>query len=123
VKAWESAAWGLAGGGAAGLLSLMATVISNGYAWWSKDERGPRLFVFGCALVLGAGVAAAASGEMSGPWPAFVIGIGAPATIKGLLSGVEVVPASQPALNGSPKTPTVKSTPDTRKEAADESLR
>ena len=27
---------------------------------------------------------------MSGAWPAFVIGAGAPATIRGLLSGVEV---------------------------------
>jgi hypothetical protein len=27
---------------------------------------------------------------MSGAWPAFVIGAGAPATIRGLLSGAEV---------------------------------
>jgi hypothetical protein len=101
----------------------MTAVVSNGYAWWSKDERGPRLFVFGCALVLGAGVAAAASGEMSGPWPAFVIGIGAPSTIRGLLSGIEVVPTAQLELNGSrSKTIAVKTTPNPRKEAADESL-
>lgn len=88
--AWESTLWGLAGGGAAGVLSLMTSVVNNGYTWWDRQERGPRLFVFACALALGAGVAAAASSEMNGPWPAFVFGAGAPATIKGLLSGIEV---------------------------------
>jgi hypothetical protein len=80
------------------MLSLMTSVTANGFAWWNKEERGPRLFVFGCSVFLGALVAAAASGEMSGPWPAFVIGAGAPATIKGLLSGVEVQPSAKPEL-------------------------
>lgn len=71
---------------------MMTAVVNNGFRWWDKEECGPRLFVLGCALLLGAGVAAAAGSEMSGPWPAFVIGIGAPATIRGLLSGVQVGP-------------------------------
>lgn len=92
MDAWKSGLWGLAGGAAAGLLSLMTSVVSNGFRWWDRQERGPRLFVFGCSLLLGAAVAAAAGSEMSGAWPAFVIGAGAPATVKGLLGGVEVGP-------------------------------
>ena len=74
----------------------MTAVVANGFSWWDGEERGPRLFVFGCSVFLGALVAAAASSEMSGPWPAFVIGAGAPATINGLLSGVQVLPAAKP---------------------------
>ena len=53
-------------------------------------RSGRGLCFFGCGLLLGALVAAAAHSQMSGAWPAFVIGAGAPATIRGLLSGVEV---------------------------------
>lgn len=95
MGAWESRLWGLAGGAAAGLLSLMTAVIGNGFRWWPPDERGPRLFVLACAVLLAALVAAAAGGEMSGPWPAFVIGAGAPATLRGLLRGVEVGPKGE----------------------------
>ncbi len=69
----------------------MTAVTSAGFRWpWKHGEFGPRLFVLGCGLLLGALVAAASHAQMSGAWPAFVIGAGAPATIRGLLSGVEV---------------------------------
>lgn len=87
----EAAAWGLAGGLAAGLLALMTAVSAAGFRWpWKPGELWPRLFVFGCSMALGALVATAAHSQISGPWPAFVMGAGAPATIRGLLSGVEV---------------------------------
>jgi hypothetical protein len=88
---WQAAGWGLAGGLAAGVLALMTAVKSAGFRWpWMRHEFGPRLFVLVGGLLLGALVAAAAHAQMSGAWPAFVIGAGAPATIRGLLSGVEV---------------------------------
>lgn len=88
---WQAAGWGLAGGLAAGVLALMTAVTVAGFKWpWNSDELGPRLFVLACGLLLGALVAAASHAQMSGAWPAFVIGAGAPATIRGLLSGVEV---------------------------------
>lgn len=90
---WQAALWGLAGGGAAGLLSLSAAVVSAEFNWpWRRKDGGlgPRLFVLSVGLALGAIVAAAAHDQISGPWPAFIFGIGAPATIRGLLSGVEV---------------------------------
>lgn len=66
----------------------------------------PRLCFYGCGLLLGALVTAAAHSQMSGAWPAFVIGAGAPVTIRGLLSGVEVdvkLPADLPeALESKP---------------------
>jgi hypothetical protein len=84
----------LAGGGAASVLSLSAAVVSAGYTWpWRKEgELWPRLFVLVAGLVLGSLVATAAHDQISGPWPAFIFGIGAPATIRGILSGVEVEP-------------------------------
>ena len=54
---WEAACWGLAGGLAAGLVSLMTAVASAGFAWpWHghPEQIGPRLFVFGGSLLLGA---------------------------------------------------------------------
>jgi hypothetical protein len=104
---WQAASWGLAGGLAAGVLALMTAVTSANFRWpWKRGELGPRLFVLACGLFLGAVVAAAASAQMSGAWPAFVIGAGAPATIRGLLSGVEVhikAPSGPPQVMGEPK--------------------
>ncbi|QOV40130.1 hypothetical protein IM697_18045 [Streptomyces ferrugineus] len=103
---WQAALWGLAGGGAASVLSFTTAVVSSGYSWpWRKKidagepsgELGPRLFVLAAGAVLGAAVAAAAHDQISGPWPAFIFGVGAPATLRGLLSGVEVAPRTYPA--------------------------
>jgi hypothetical protein len=97
---WQAAGWGLAGGLAAGILALMTAVTAAGFRWpWKQSELWPRLFVIGCGLLLGALVACAAHSQMSGGWPAFVMGAGAPATIRGLLSGVQV--HSEPHLKQS----------------------
>jgi len=77
----------------------MTAVISANFQWpWKRGQLGPRLFVLGCGLLLGALVATASHAQMSGAWPAFVIGAGAPATIRGLLSGVEVRMKPPPVL-------------------------
>ncbi|MEV0617589.1 hypothetical protein AB0I81_30005 [Nonomuraea sp. NPDC050404] len=97
----EAALWGMAGGAAVALVSLTAAIKAAGYRWpWrgkngvSKDEARERfwarLAVLGGSLGLGAIVAAAAHGQMSGPWPAFLLGVGAEASVRGLLAGVEV---------------------------------
>lgn len=85
--------WGLTGGLAAELLGFMAAVTASGFRWpWRDDPDGrwPRLFVAAGGLVLGALVAAAAHGQISGAWPAFIMGVGARATVRGLVSGIEV---------------------------------
>jgi hypothetical protein len=104
MEFWQAALWGLAGGGAASLLSFMTAVVSSGYSWpWRKKNRrgggelGPRLFVMATGAVLGAAVAAAAHDQIIGAWPAFAFGVGAPAALRGLLSGVEVAPRAAPA--------------------------
>ena len=87
----EAAAWGLAGGLAAGLLSMSAAVVAAEFKWpWRDNEDGiwPRLFVTAVGLVLGALVAGAAHGQMSGGWPAFLLGIGAPSVVRGAFSQV-----------------------------------
>jgi hypothetical protein len=99
----QAASWGIAGGLAAGVLTLMTAVSTAGFRWpWGCGELGPRLFVVGCGLLLGALVAAAAHGQMSGGWPAFVMGAAAPATIRGLLSGIEVQSVPHHSLPVSP---------------------
>lgn len=88
-----TAAWGMAGGLAAGLMSLMAAISAAGYRWpWriSDEEILPRLFVFAGGVVLGALIAAAAHAQISGAWPAFSMGVGAPSVVRGMLSHVEV---------------------------------
>ena len=89
----EAGAWGFSGGLAAGLVSLMATVTAAGFRFPWKDqpeEIWPRAFVLGCGVVLGALVAAAAHTSMSGAWPAFIMGLGAPSMVRGALGRVEI---------------------------------
>jgi hypothetical protein len=89
----EAGAWGLVGGLAAGLITLMVAVTEAGFHWpWrnANEEIWPRLFVVGCGLLLGGLVAAAAHAQMSGAWPAFIMGVGAPSIVRGMLHHVEV---------------------------------
>jgi hypothetical protein len=91
---WAVAAgWGALGGAAAVLIGLMATVKARRWRFpWRDDPDSlwPRVFVYAGSLVLGAAVAAAAHGQMKGPWPAFIIGVGAPGIVRAALSQVEV---------------------------------
>jgi hypothetical protein len=90
----QAAAWGLAGGGASALLTVAADVVGNKYQWpWrgSRDGIWPRIFVCMVTVIVGALPAAAAHSEMTGPWPAFIMGVCAPSVIRGMLSRVEVV--------------------------------
>ena len=41
-------------------------------------------------------VAGAAHAEMSGPWPALLMGVGAPSVVKGVLSRIEVSEIQRP---------------------------
>lgn len=85
--------WGLCGGLAAGLIVLSAAIAKAGFRWpWRDNDDGiwPRLVVFGTGMIVGTLVAAAAHGQMSGPWPAFLMGIAAPSVIKSAISRVEV---------------------------------
>ena len=66
---WLAAEWGLLGGFAAGLAAMMTAVVTAGFAWpWKRDEVGPRLFVFGGSLVLGA-LDSDRRGGRRGWWP------------------------------------------------------
>ncbi|GAA1276891.1 hypothetical protein Psi02_00020 [Planotetraspora silvatica] len=91
----EAGLWGLAGGTAAGLVALSASVVAASYTFprTGREEGLARLFVMAVGLALGALVAAAASQQMSGPWPAFILGVGAPSMVQGLLARVEVTGA------------------------------
>jgi uncharacterized membrane protein YfcA len=85
--------WGVVGGTAAGLLVVSAAITAAGFRWpWRDNDDGiwPRMFVFMVGVIVGGGVAAAAHNQMTGPWPAFIMGIGAPSVVRYALSRVEV---------------------------------
>jgi hypothetical protein len=81
----------MAGGLAAGLATVAAAIRAEGYKWpWEKGYAWPWFTVTTIGITLGGIVAAAAHSQMSGPWPALLMGIGAPAVIHGALSTTEV---------------------------------
>jgi hypothetical protein len=99
----EAAAWGVAGGLAAALIALSVEITEAGFRWpWRGNDHGagPRLFVLAAGLVLGALVAGAAHGQMTGAWPAFIMGASAPSVVRGVLSRVEVTEAKVGDVTG-----------------------
>jgi hypothetical protein len=89
----EAAAWGVAGGAVAWLVAFAADLRVTGMRWpWRENQVGvwPYLFVLFVAMIAGGVVASAQHSQISGPWPAFSLGIAAPAVIRGALSRVEV---------------------------------
>jgi hypothetical protein len=103
----EAAGWGLAGGAVAGLIGLSSAVVAAGYRWpWrlSSDGVWPHLFVATAGLIVGTLVAASAHAQMTGAWPALVMGACAPSVIRGILSRVEVSELKpNPATTPSPR--------------------
>jgi hypothetical protein len=116
----EAGAWGLAGGLVAGLISLSGAVIKAGFRWpWdatnqSKDASSenrdadqsiwPHMFVFGVGLVVGTLVAAAAHQQMSGDWPAFLLGAGAPSVVRGAVERIEVAESKPSSAESKPSS-------------------
>lgn len=99
VGVLEAAAWGIAGGAIAGLLSMSAEITLAGFTWpWRDNNDGiwPRLFVFAVLLLVGGGVAAAAHAQVTGSWPALIMGASAPSVIRGAMSKVEVAERNHP---------------------------
>jgi hypothetical protein len=89
----DASLWGLAGGAVAALLSLSAGVVAADFTWpWRDKADGvwPHLFVAAVALLVGAAVSGAASAEITGPWPALIMGASAPAVIRNALAKIEV---------------------------------
>jgi hypothetical protein len=84
----EAAAWGLAGGSAAGLLSVSTEIQKRGLP--PKDELLARGIVFGIGLVLGVLVAAANFAQLAGAFPALLLGASAPSVMRGALGRLEV---------------------------------
>ena len=98
----EAAAWGLAGGLAAALLSLAAGVVAAGFTWpWraGRDGLWLRLAVTAAGLVIGA-LAALAAAQTTGWWPAFLVGLSVPSAARGALGRIEVT-GRKTAIGGS----------------------
>ena len=81
----------------------MMDVTGNGFRWpWraAPEEIWPRLFVLAGSLILGALVAAAAHTQMTGPWPAFIMGVSAPTIVRGALNRTVDVTQNKQELAG-----------------------
>jgi hypothetical protein len=89
----DAAAWGLAGGLAAALISVSASIAEAKYRRpWSKnkEQMWARLIVGAIGLALGALVAGANHNQLAGEWPALIMGASAPSVIRGMLGRIEV---------------------------------
>jgi uncharacterized membrane protein YfcA len=75
------------------LISFVADIVAAGYTWpWQdrRESRWPRLAVMGLKVLIGALVSAAMASQVTGPWPAFLLGITAPSVVRGTLDRIEV---------------------------------
>jgi hypothetical protein len=100
VGAFEASGWGAAGGVVAALIALSAAVAAAGFRWPWHDDRElfwPHVFVLTAGLVVGAIVAGSAHGQMTGAWPALIMGASAPSVIRGVLGKLEVADAQPDA--------------------------
>lgn len=89
----EAGAWGVLGGAVAALIGASTAIIAAGFRWpWRNDGDGigPRIVVAVIGMVVGGVVAGAAHAQISGEWPALIMGASAPSVIRGILSRVEV---------------------------------
>lgn len=89
----QAASWGLAGGAVTGLLTLSGAVVAAGFRFpWRRRADGvwPYLLVAAINLAVGGLVAGATHSQISGAWPALVMGASAPSVIRGILSRIEV---------------------------------
>jgi hypothetical protein len=85
--------FGLLGGLAAGLVAFSAAIVKAGLRWPGRnnpDGVWPRVAVYAIGMVVGAIVSAAAHGQMSGEWPAFLMGAAAPSVIQNAIGLIEV---------------------------------
>ena len=89
----QAAIWGLLGGLASAAVTAIAQITAANFRWpWPRAEVGPRLAVTVLGLLVGAVVAAAAHKQMSGEWPALIMGVCAPSVIRRVIEGIEVQP-------------------------------
>ncbi|MEV6851935.1 hypothetical protein [Actinoplanes sp. NPDC051411] len=94
LKLWEAVLWGGLGGLIASLVNLVHQIVRSGYRWpWArrKNTKGAYAFVTLVSAIVGAVVAGAASAQMTGLWPAFILGATAPSVVRGMLGSGEVV--------------------------------
>src|SRR5262245_9728643 len=89
----EAAAWGFAGGLVAALVGISVHITDSGYRWPRHvREHGllPLAFVVITGLAVSTIVAAAAHAQMTGAWPALIMGVCAPSVVRGFLARVQV---------------------------------
>jgi hypothetical protein len=100
-------AYGVVGGLAASLVALSAAITKAGFRWpWRGQPDGiwPRFTVYAIGIVVGGIAPAVAHGQMNGSWPAFLLGIAAPAVIQNAV-GLVAVSESKPAVTAEPPAP------------------
>jgi hypothetical protein len=107
MSIWEAAGWGLSGGLCVEALALNSLIrTSRRWSWRRPIPQGFAAYLISVILraSAGAGLAAAAagSGQVSGPFAAFALGVAAPLVVEKLsraipLTGTLTVPHQVPA--------------------------
>jgi hypothetical protein len=75
------------------MISLAVQVTAAGFRWPDYIKEGgvgPLAVVIGAGLFTSTILAAAAHSQMTGAWPALIMGIAAPSVVRGILARVEV---------------------------------
>jgi hypothetical protein len=109
MNAWEAAGWGLAGGLCVEALALYSLIRgSHSWHWRRPIPQGLVAYIISVILRAGAGAglaaAAAGSGQVSGTFAAFALGVAAPLVVEKLsraipLNGSLVTEKQEPAAD------------------------
>jgi hypothetical protein len=108
MSAWGAAVWGLAGGLCVEALALYSMIRkSRLWSWRKPIPQGLAAYLISVVLRAGAGAAlagaAAGSGQVSGSFAAFALGVAAPLVVEKLS---RAVPLSGTVVSGQPETQT-----------------
>lgn len=96
---WGAAVWGLAGGSVVEALALHAMIRADrSWSWRKPIPQGLVAYLISVVLRTGAGAglaaAAAGSGQVSGAFAAFGLGVAAPLVVEKLAMGVQLTGAA-----------------------------
>lgn len=95
MNIWEAAGWGLAGGLCVEALALHSLIrTSKCWSWRRPIPQGLAAYLISVVLRAGAGAglaaAAAGSGQVSGPFAAFALGVAAPLVVEKLSRAIPI---------------------------------
>jgi len=97
----EGALWGLLGGLAVEALELAGEIRRNKNRWpWTGRKLWPSLCAVVLRLAASSALAAAMSDQLTGQWPAFCIGVGAPLAVSRISEQTPAIASDRDGTEG-----------------------